>query len=86
MSRNHPVRNLVEVGFSGGFTRGSSFLATPGFVTGVPLGHGSARKLWIMGRYRPPRQSQSGTCRGGGGSVGIRRVGAAGTGRGRTGR
>ena len=35
MSRNHPVRNLVEVGFSGGFTRGSSFLATPGFVTGV---------------------------------------------------
>ena len=67
MSRNHPVRNLVEVGFSGGFTRGSSFLATPGFVTGVPLGHGSARKLWIMGRYRPPLQSQSGTCRGGGG-------------------
>ena len=49
MSRNHPVRNLVEVGFSGGFTRGSSFLATPGFVTAVPLGHGSARKLWIMG-------------------------------------
>ena len=54
-SRNHPVRNLVEVGFSGGFTRGGSFLATPGFVTGVPLGHGSARKMWNMGgigRYK----------------------------------
>lgn len=48
-SRNHPVRNLVELGYiSGGITRGSSFLATPGFVTGVLLGHGSARRLWIM--------------------------------------